>query len=204
MDNAILQFWGGGFYLLNKFFFSRAERSATPRTNRRWRILSWIVYIVGVPAWVIIFVYGHNWMAAAVEAGGGVTMFFGLIAAIRGRDSVPTWLKKALEVFTYALLGAAIYHSILEYGGITTVTQMLEIGVVAGFLVGTYQLGERQPRGYIWFMLMNGSNAGLMFVEHYPLLVLQQLAYLGFVIDAFMMYRRRLKIGQTQGRAQLK
>ena len=186
MENTISQLWGGGFYLLNKFFFSRAERSATPRTNRRWRILSWSVYIVGVPAWVIIFVYGHNWMAAAVEAGGGVTMLFGLIAAIGGRGTIPDWLKKALEVFTYALLGAATYHSIVEYAGITEPTQMLEIGVVAGFLVGTYHLGERQSRGYLWFMLMNGSNAALMFIEHYPLLVLQQLVSLGFVMDAFI------------------
>lgn len=195
MENTILQLWGGGFYLLNKFFFSRAERSATSRINRRWRILSWSVYILGVPAWVIIFVNGHNWMAAAVEAGGGVMMLFGLIAAVRGRGSIPNWLKKTLEVFTYALLGAATYHSIVEYAGITEVTQMLEIGVVAGFLVGTYQLGERQPHGYVWFMLMNGSNAMLMFIEHYPLLTLQQLVSLGFVIDAFIMDRRRLATG---------
>jgi len=68
--NLLLQIWAGIFYLFNKIFFSQAERSKNNNLKRNWRIWSWVVYLIGLPAWVIIFVTEHNWIAAAIETGG--------------------------------------------------------------------------------------------------------------------------------------
>lgn len=186
MSHAFLQVWGGGFYLLNKIFFSRAERSKREK-SMAWRIRSWIVYLIGLPAWVIIFASERNWMAASVEAGGAPAMILGLVNAIRGVKEKPGWLDYVARIA--AALG--IVYSIYDFGGITTVNQALELGVVAGFLIGTYMLAKQLPSGYLWFMLMNGSNAGLMGIQSYPWLMLQQITSLGFVIDAFLMQRKR-------------
>jgi len=40
MLNLILQIWGGAFYLLNKIFFSQAERSKQETQEKKWRVAS--------------------------------------------------------------------------------------------------------------------------------------------------------------------
>ena len=77
MLEILLQIWGGAFYLLNKIFFSRAERDNAISRRRLWRIRSWVVYLVGLPAWVIVFISEHNWIAAGVESGGAPAMIMG-------------------------------------------------------------------------------------------------------------------------------
>jgi hypothetical protein len=79
MFELSLQIWGGLFYLLNKIFFSQAERSKTTMRRRVWRIRSWIVYLAGLPAWIIVFTSEHNWIAAGVESGGAPAIIVGLI-----------------------------------------------------------------------------------------------------------------------------
>src|SRR5690348_12220247 len=61
--------WGAAvFYLLNKIFLWFSERAVRARkaaAARRWRILSWLVYLAGLPPWVAIFIAKHDWIAAA-------------------------------------------------------------------------------------------------------------------------------------------
>ena len=181
MLNLILQIWGGAFYLLNKIFFSQAERSKQETQEKKWRVASWAVYLIGLPAWVIIFVTERNWMAAAVETGGAPAMFMGLIIALRGKDNKPKQLDHIARIFI--IFG--IIFSIYDFGGITTINQVLEIGIIMGFLIGTYLLAKKNKTGYLWFMMMNTSNTGLMIVQHYPWLALQQIISLLFVLDAY-------------------
>jgi nicotinamide riboside transporter PnuC len=76
-------------------------------------------------------------------------------------------------------------YSLYDYGGITSGSQVLEIGVMIGFLLGSYLLAKKNSYGWIFFMLMNVSMASLMLVQNKPLLSVQQLVSLCFVIYGF-------------------
>jgi len=66
-------------------------------------------------------------------------------------------------------------------------TQWAELGVVVGFLVGTYRLAKDRLDGYLWFLLMNASAGILVYMQGYYWLALQQALSLGFVLDAYRM-----------------
>ncbi len=187
MLNLLLQVWGGLFYLLNKVFFSRAERSVTEARKRQWRIWSWVVFLVGLPAWATIFVLERNWIAAALEFGGVPSMFMGLVIAIKGKGKGPKWLERIALI----AIVIGLTYSLYDFGGLTTINQFLELGIVAGFLIGTYLLARQEPTGYLWFIFMNLSCAALMGIQNYPWLMLQQIVSLGFVIDAYRMQKKR-------------
>jgi hypothetical protein len=183
MDLA-LQIWGGSFYLLNKILFACAE-GRRAALQRKLRIAGWTVYLLGVPAWVIILVGKHDWIAASIEAGGIPAMLFGLLNAWQNADMPHRALDLVASLFTYAALALGIGYSLYDYGGITTVSQILEIGVMVGFLLGSYLLAKKNKSGWLFFMLMNSSMAALMFHQHKPLLSIQQLVSLCFVIYGF-------------------
>ena len=184
--HTVLQVWGGAAYLTHKICLSRAERSADSKANRRWRLWSWTVYLAGLPAWVAVFLAERNWIAATVEAGGAPAMAVGLIIALRGHGGAPRWLDHLARFAVVAGLGA----SLLDFGGITTISQVIELAIAAGFLMGTYLLAKDRMHGYFWFMLGNVSCALLMGIQGYLILMLQQMVSLGFVIDAYRMRRR--------------
>jgi hypothetical protein len=188
MDLA-LQLWGGGFYLLNKIFFAVAEGRGESG-KRRLRIAGWSVYILGVPAWVMILVGKHDWMAAAIEAGGIPAMLFGLLNAYRGSFVPHRQLDRAIALFTYSFLAMGIAYSFYDYGGLTALSQLLEIGVVIGFLLGSYLLAKKNPLGWLFFMLMNISTGSLMLLQHKHLLAAQQLLSLCFVVYGFLQANR--------------
>lgn len=191
--HALLQWLGGGFYLLNKIFFSFSERASlrgNERLARRWRIASWAVYLVGLPPWVIIFVSWRNWIAASVEASGAPAMFLGLVLALRGTaKDPPKWLDRLALVCVP--LGFAV--SLYDFGGLKTLNQWLEIGLTSGFLVGTYQLARDRASGYLWFVLMHVTCGWLMHIQGYPWLLAQQVASLGFILDAYVTCRRHTR-----------
>ena len=187
MFGTFLQVWGGGFYLLNKVFFSFAEKSQA-RRKRFWRIWAWAVYLAGLPAWVYILASERDWMVAAVELGSAPAMALGLIIAIRGLGKEPKWLDYFAR--TFAVLGFCF--SLYDFGGITALSQLLEIGVVVGFLAGTYLLAKQRAFGYVFFMLMNGSNAALMYHQDKYFLALQQVISLGVVVYAYISSKRKL------------
>ena len=182
MVDLPLQIWGGVFYLLNKIFFSRAERSKNQRLRRVWRIRSWIVYLAGLPAWVVVFISEHNWIAAGVESGGAPAMTIGLIIAWRGHGNEPKWLDYVAKLSV--LIGLAL--SFYEFGGIKTLNQALELGIAAGFLMGTYMMAKDKVQGYFWLMLGNVSCASLMGLEGFFVLMAQQTVSLFFVTDAYL------------------
>jgi hypothetical protein len=190
--NLLLQWLGGGFYLLNKVFLSLSERARTrglPETARRWRIASWAIYLFGLPPWVIIFLGQRNWIAASVEASGAPAMLLGLVLAVRGTDkSPPRWL----DWTALACVPLGFSYSLYDFGGLNTLRQWLEIGLVAGFLVGTYQLAKFRLNGYLWYVLMHVCCGWLMGIQGYPWLLLQQVVSLVFIVYAYRMKKRRL------------
>lgn len=193
MLETALQIWGGLFYLLNKISFSQAERSNAISCRRQWRIRSWIVYLAGLPAWVIVFISEHNWIAASVESGGAPAMIMGLIIAWRGHGTEPKWLDKISKASVLAGIALSIY----EFGGIRTPNQFLELGIAAGFLMGTYMMAKDNMQGYFWLILGNVSCASLMGMEGFFILMTQQMVSLIFVTDAFLVRRKKYIIGKT-------
>lgn len=188
--------WAGSFYLLNKIFLSLSER-AMCKNRGDWakvaRVASWIAYLVGLPAWVWIFVEEHNWIAAGVETSGLPAMLLGLVIALRGKGGKS---PKILDRIALFFIPVGFLYSLYDFGGFNSFTQLLETLLVVGFLVGTYQLAKERLSGYLWFVLMHVACAWLMWVQDYQWLFLQQVVSLLFVYDAYMWSRAWRKRGQ--------
>ena len=182
--DIVLQAWGGGFYLLNKIFFAFAEGKNT-KSKRRLKLAGWIIYILGVPAWVIILISKHDWIAASIEAGGVPSMLLGLVTVYKGFKYPNKHFDLIVSSFTYVCLIFGVGYSVYDYGGIASVSQLLEMGVMIGFLIGSYLLAKSSLYGWLFFMLMNGSMAVLMFIQNKPLLTAQQFVSLCFVVYGF-------------------
>jgi len=193
----ILQLWGGTFYLANKILFSLAEGRHEGR-KRLLRMAGWAFYILGVPPWVMILMAERNWIAASIEAGGVPAMLFGLYTVYRGSQGYNRRFNAIAGFFTYGSLLLGVGYSLYEQSGINTLSQILELGVMVGFLVGGYLLARRNPSGWLFFMLMNSSMAGLMFLQDKPILSVQQLLSLGFVIYGYIVAIRTRGEAETQ------
>ena len=87
--------------------------------------------------------------------------------------------------FTYAFIIFGTSYSLYDYGGLTSMSQLLEIGVMIGFLLGSYLLAKNKSSGWLFFMIMNGSMGALMFVQSNPILAFQQAVSLCFVVYGF-------------------
>jgi hypothetical protein len=186
MSHLILQIWGGLFSLLNKVCFSRAERNEG-ELKRKWRISAWVSLLVSHPSWIIINFLERNWIVVAVIFGVIPSVIVGLIISVRGRGHEPKWLDYIARIA--AVFGIA--YSIYDFGGITTINQMLELGVAVGLLAGTYLLAKQLAIGYLFFALLNISSMALMGIQGYYWLMFQQFISLYFVADAYFVYRRR-------------
>ena len=89
-------------------------------------------------------------------------------------------------------------YSLYDFGGLNTINQWLEIGLVLGFLVGIYLLAKHYPSGYLWYdVLMHVSCNWLMWIQSYQWLFIQQLVSLVFIMDAY-------RVARTQGYYDLK
>ena len=183
MDIA-LQAWGGGFYLVNKILFALAE-GKSPNIKRKFKIYGWAIYLLGVPAWVIILLSKQNWIAASIEAGGVPSMLFGLYTVYKNARTQNKIFSNIAYVFTYGAITLGVGYSLYDNKGISSFSQILEIGVMIGFLLGSYLLAKNNRSGWLFFILMNASMAALMFVQHKPLLLLQQIVSLCFVLYGF-------------------
>jgi len=180
----ILQIWGGGCYLANKVCFAFSEGVETD-TGNRTRVLGWVAYILGVPAWVIILVGNQNWIAASIEAGGLPAMFLGLYVSWTRGKKPRKRIYTLVTTLTYTALAFGVANSFYVHGGITSVSQFLEIGVMFGFLLSGYYIAKQNPVGWLYFMLGNISMAALMYIEGAPILMMQQLISLLFVIYGY-------------------
>jgi hypothetical protein len=186
---VFLQIWGGLFFLLNKIFLSRAERTEKkyPQKKHLWRILSWIVGLIGIPAWIVIFIWERNWIAFALELGGLPGMVLALVIAVRGIGKEPRWLH---YVAIFAIIFGLAY-SLYDFNGLNTLTQFAELALAAGFLIGTYQIARKKLSGYLWYVIMHLACILLMYLENYPWLVTQQIISIGFVIDAYQVKKSK-------------
>ncbi len=182
--DLILQAWGGSFYLINKIFFALAE-GKKEKTKRWLKLSGWIIYILGVPAWVIILINKHDWIAAAIEAGGLPAMLFGLVYVYQNTAYPNKTFDWIALLSTYGFLLFGVCYSIYDYGGLSSVSQLLEIGVMVGFLSGSYLLAKNNSYGWLFFVLMNASMGSLMALQRKPILAAQQLVSLYFVLYGF-------------------
>jgi len=182
--DLFLQIWGGSCYLLNKVLFSASE-SQNQSLKRKLKILGWLIFILGVPAWVIILVSNNNWIAVAIEAGGIPAMLLGLYNTIHNHQKVNRVFNRIVSISTYSSVVFGLSFSIYHHAGITSLTQVLEIGIMLGFLLGSYLLAKGNSNGWLFFMLMNISMATLMLIQEKPVLMVQQLVSLCFVIYGF-------------------
>lgn len=196
--NIILQLIGGIFYLLNKIFLSISERRRNKNKeeeSKKWRIASWIVFLIGLPAWVIIFIIERNWIATSLEVAGIPSIILGLLISIKGSYQKNI---KWLDYLALICIPIGFGYSIYDFNGLNTLNQWLEIVLILGFLVGTYLLAKREPTGYLWYVFMHISCGWLMWVQNYPWLLLQQIISLGFVIDAYYStHKRKTKPAQA-------
>jgi len=187
MFKLFFQMWGAVFFLLNKVFLSKSERCFYSEEKKKWLIYSWVVYLIGLPVWVIVFMLENNWIAACVEAGGAPAMVVGLYTALHGQGKHPLWLDYLAKMAVVGGLCISLYH----FGGIFSIKQFLELGIASGFLMGTYLLAkEKTQQGYLWFLVGNITCAILMAIEGYSILMAQQIISLGFVFDAYLINRR--------------
>lgn len=186
--DLILQLWGGGFYLANKIALALAE-SRDRALQRRLQVFGWAIYLLGVPAWVIILSLKHNWIAAAIETGGIPSMLLGLLSVARRHRPHP-FFGSAAAWSTYICIIIGSLYSLYDYRGLTALSQLLEIGVMIGFLLGSYLLARDRTCGWLFFLLMNGSMGSLMLLQHKPILALQQAVSFCFVVYGFYRARR--------------
>ena len=175
--SLILQVWGGGFYLLSKLFLALGEGRQRTSSTKTW---GWVFYLTGLPAWIVILVLEKNWITAAIELGSAPSMMLGLTLALSKTGEAPAPLEKLSLLFAYALIPLGVGYSLYDYGGLTSVTQALEVGAVVGFLGGTYLLAKAKRSGWLLFVFMNASVALLMLIQDIPVLVAQQLLSLCF------------------------
>lgn len=187
--DLVLQVWGGMFYLINKILFALSEGKAGKR-KKSLRIQAWVIYILGVPAWVTILISHQDWIAASIEAGGVPAMLLGLYNTYHDNKKNPRVFNKIVTLCTYSSLLFGVSYSLIHHGGLTSVSQILEIGVMLGFLLGSYTIAKNNPAGWFFFMLMNLSMASLMFLQDKPILMAQQLVSLFFVIYGFSKSRQ--------------
>jgi hypothetical protein len=187
--DLILQIWGGGFYLINKVLFSVAEAKPA-EIKKSIKIKAWIIYILGVPAWVTILIGHQNWIAASIEAGAIPAMLLGLYNTYYDNKKHNRWFNRIVACSTYGSLAFGLIYSMVTHGGIVSVSQILEIGVMMGFLLGSYAIAKNNPVGWLFFMLMNLSMASLMLLQDKPILMVQQLVSLFFVVYALIQSRR--------------
>ncbi len=107
-------------------------------------------------------------------------MIVGLLSSSRGSDKVPPFLDY-LAIFG---LSIGMFVSLYDFGGLNSINQVLELGVAAGFCLGTYLLSKNNSNGFYAYILMNCSNCALMFQQDYMVMGIQQILSLMFVLDA--------------------
>ena len=192
--DLLLQIWGGSFYLTNKICFALAEGRQDHHTKRSLKLFGWLIYILGVPAWITILIIKHNWIAASIEAGGLPAMFFGLLNVYTKNKNPNKTFDYIVSLFTYGSILLGVGYSLYDFGGIVSISQVLEIGVMTGFLFGSYLLAKNNVNGWLFFMLMNGSMGALMLIQNKPILMLQQGVSLCFVVYGFIVACKSKKI----------
>jgi len=192
---TFLQLWGGSCYLINKILLALGAKK---RSGTKYITIAWAIYIAGVPAWVIILMGHGNWIAVCIEAGGVPAMVLGLINSLKKRPSSNILINNIVSICTYGSLVIGVSYSLLVNNGINSITQILEIGVIVSFLLGSYNMAKSNLKGWIFFMSMNINTAILMFIQEEYFLTIQQLISLGFVVYGYTSARSHSVLKATE------
>lgn len=190
--SLFLQIWGGSFYLINKILFSFAE-GKQGNSKKRLKSWGWSIYILGAPAWVILLIDNQSWMAASIEVSGIPAMALGLYNTINDNKRSPKLFNTIVFVCTYVALALGVLYSLYVHSGLTSLSQVLEVITMFGFLMGNFYMAKNHARGWLFFMLMNLSMAALMYLHDKPLLTVQQLVSFCFVFYGFNKARKKIK-----------
>jgi len=157
-----LQIWGGFFYLFAKILLAFSEGK---NDSKNLRIIGWISYLIGIPAWVITLAGKNNWLVAAIDPGSIPSMILGILTAGKQNNNSYKPLAIFAKFFTFAAIVLGTSYSIYCFHGITAFSQVLEILVTIGFLWGSYLLAKNKPSGWLLFALMCSSMALLLFMQ---------------------------------------
>jgi len=187
--DLFLQIWGGIGYLLAKILLASAEGRDN---NRKLRIIGWFSYLLGIPAWVILLAGKNNWVVASIDLGSVPSMILGIITAWKQNIQVNKAFDIFVKVFTFFMIMLGTVYSIYFFHGITTFSQVLEIIITFGFLLGTYLLAKNNPVGWILFALMCTCMGILMLIQDKILLVFQQGISLAVIIFGYIRARKKL------------
>jgi hypothetical protein len=169
--DLFLQIWGGSCYLLAKILLAIAEGLSN---GRKFRIIGWFSYLFGIPAWVVLLANNNNWVVASNDIGSVPSMILGIITAWNPSIKVNKIFDRFVKYFTFTMIIFGIAYSLYIFHGITAFTQILEIFVIIGFLLGSYFLAKTNPKGWLFFALMCISMITLLLIQNKKLLALLQ------------------------------
>jgi len=189
--DLLLQIWGGLGYLLAKIFLAFSEGM---ENGRKLRIIGWFSYLIGIPAWVILLVKNNDWVIASNDIGSIPSMILGIIIAWKQNGQVNNRYEKFVKFFTIFMIISGITYSIYHFHGITTLSQVLEIIVIIGFLGGSYLLAKNNPKGWLLFSIMCISIIFLMLIQDKLLLAILQ--GIAFFVTIMGFFRAKRKINQ--------
>jgi hypothetical protein len=180
---TFLQYWGGAGYFLAKVLLVRAEFI---EKNRNLRLVGWFVYLLGLPAWVILLASRQNWIAAAIETAGVPAILLGIVMTWKQKNDPNKIIDWCIRIFTLLMIVTGVLYSIYTFSGIRTFSQILEIIIIFGYLVSNYLLAKRNPFAWLMFMVGLISMSILMYIQDKPILCIQQLislipAAIGFI-----------------------
>jgi len=185
-----LQFWGGIGYLSSKVFIVRAEFLSY---DRNCRLIGWIVYLLGLPAWVILFVSKQNWIAAAVEIAGIPSIILGMVITWKQNNNPNKYIDWSIRAFTGITILLGIIFSIHTFGGVKKFSQVLELIIIFGILVSNYLLARRSPYAWLTFTSGHISTGTLMYIQNKPMLFVQQMLSLIPAIIGFRICMKKAK-----------
>ena len=186
-----LQIWGGIGYFLAKVLLVRAE---FVDKDRNLRLIGWIVYLLGLPAWVILLASKQNWIASAIETAGVPAIILGIVMTWKQKNNPNNIADWCIRIFTCLMIILGVSYSIYTFNGIKTFSQILEIIIIFGYLISNYLLAKRNP--FAWLMFMTGliSMSILMYIQDKPILCIQQLISLIPAIIGFIKVMKKTKL----------
>jgi hypothetical protein len=188
---TFLQIWGGTGYFLAKVLLVRAE---FVDNDRNLRLTGWIVYLLGLPAWIILLASRQNWIASAIETAGVPAIILGIVMTWRQNNNPNKIIDWSIRVFTCLMIILGVSYSIYTFNGIRTFSQILEIIIIFGYLVSNYLLAKRNPFAWLMFMVGLISMSVLMYIQDKPILCIQQLISLIPAIIGFIKNMKQVKL----------